>query len=125
MNKKYCPNISKNLISLISTLLVFVLLSFVFGDNSFAATSQTINFQGKIVRNDTGYEGLNVVAGAPACVITGSGNDTCDFQVKYYDASSGGNLLLTETFSNVEIGEYNGGFNLSLGADRSCTFGVY
>ena len=125
MIKKYCPNLAKNLISFVILLLIFVLSTTAFVGNVFAATSGTINFQGKIVRNDTGYEGLNVVAGTPACVIAGSGNDTCDFQVKYYDASSGGNLLLTEDYLNVEIGEYNGAFNLSLGSDSTPTAGVY
>lgn len=90
----------------------------------YSATSDSVNLQGKIVRNDTGYEGLNVSAGNPACVVAGSGNDTCDFRVRYYDASSGGNLLLTEQFSNLEIGQYNGVFNLALGSDPSPTAGT-
>jgi hypothetical protein len=49
----------------------------------------------------------------------------CDFQVKYYSASSGGTLLLTEDFSNVEIGQYNGAFTLSLGSDETPTAGTY
>ena len=81
----------------------------------FAAENQTISFQGKIVRNDTGYEGLNVTAGNPACVVSGAGNDTCDFQTLYYDASSSGNLLGKEDFLNEEIGEFGGVFNLPLG----------
>ena len=124
MRKTYCPKLAKNSIIFAIIPFLFVL---VFGgiNEAFAATSGTINFQGKIVQNATGYEGLNVVAGAPACVVTGSSNDTCDFQVRYYNASSGGDLLLTEEYSNVEIGEYNGAFNLSLGSDGSPTSGTY
>ncbi|MGI6475881.1 MAG: tail fiber domain-containing protein [Candidatus Dojkabacteria bacterium] len=91
----------------------------------FAISTSTINLQGKIVRNDTGHEGLNVTPGNPACVVAGANNDTCDFRVRYYDASSGGTLLLTETFSDKEIGQYNGAFNLSLGSDLSPTTGKY
>ncbi len=91
----------------------------------YSATSDTVNLQGKIVRNDTGYEGLNVTAGNPSCVVTGSGNDTCDFRIRYYDSSTAGNLLLTEQFSNIEIGQYLGVFNLSLGSDSAPVAGVY
>jgi len=104
---------------LIPTLFFFGLLQ------SPIYSAYTINLQGKIVRNDTGYEGLNVSAGSPSCVVDGSSNDTCDFRVRYYDASSGGTLLLTEEFSNVEIGQYKGVFNLSLGSDGSPTAGSY
>gem|GEM_PF-4521649 len=79
-----------------------------------AQMPSTINFQGKIVRNDSGYEGMNVTTGSPACVQAGA--DTCDFQVKYYSASSGGTLFLTETFADKEIGQYGGVFELSLGS---------
>jgi hypothetical protein len=75
--------------------------------------------QGKIVRNDTGYEGLNVVNGTPTCVASGA--DTCDFQVKYYSASTAGTLYLTEEFENVEIGDYGGVFNLKLGSGNMTT----
>jgi hypothetical protein len=80
-----------------------------------ATTDETINFQGKIVRNDTGYEGLNVTTGTPACVVAGVSNDTCDFRIKYYSVATGGSALGTEVFSNVEIGTYLGVFNLVLG----------
>ena len=113
MIKTNCPNIAKN-------LFILLIISFIFASliltPTYALTSETINFQGKIVRNDTGYEGLNVVPGTPACVVDGAGNDTCDFQVAYYTASTLGTLLLTETFTNVEIGEYEGIFELSLGS---------
>jgi type 1 fimbria pilin len=70
MTKANCPKLVKNSIILAIALLFFV------PNIANAATDSTINFQGKIVRNDTGYEGLNVTAGKPACVIEGSGNDT-------------------------------------------------
>jgi hypothetical protein len=119
----------RNLAKFVIILLGIFIPSFIFfgfwKGSIYAATSDTVNLQGKIVRNDTGHEGLNVTTGSPTCVVSGSGNDTCDFRIRYYDASSGGNLLLTEEFSNVEIGEYLGVFNLSLGSDISPTAGVY
>ncbi len=119
MIKTNCPKLVKN--SIIPAIALLLLVPGIVN----AATDSTINFQGKIVRNDTGYEGLNVTAGNPSCVVDGNGNDTCDFQVKYYSASSGGTLLLTEVFTNVEIGQYNGAFTLSLGSDGSPTAGTY
>ncbi len=112
MRKSNCPKVAKNLI------IPFVIFLFagIFSSDIFAATNNVVNFQGKIVRNDTGYEGLNVITGTPSCVVDGAGNDTCDFRIRYYDASTSGTLLLTETFSNTEIGAYNGAFDLSLGS---------
>ncbi len=119
----------RNLAKIVIIFLGILIPSFIFlgplKGPIYSATSDTVNLQGKIVRNDAGYEGLNVTAGNPACVVTGSGNDTCDFRVRYYDASTAGNLLLTEVFSNVEIGQYLGVFNISLGSDLSPTAGVY
>lgn len=74
-----------------------------------AAANSTINFQGKIVNKTSG---TNLVTGTPACVVSGAGNDTCDFRVNIYTESSGGTLLFREPHLNVEIGEYNGIFNL-------------
>ncbi len=119
MIKLDCPKLVKFSVILSIFFLVF------FPNAAFALSSNTINFQGKIVRNDTGYEGLNVTTGNPACVVAGNSNDTCDFEVKYYSASSGGTLLLTEHYQNTEIGQYNGAFNLSLGSDGSPTAGSY
>ena len=119
MIKTNCPKLVKN--SIIPAIALLLLVPSI----AFAATDSTINFQGKIVRNDTGYEGLNVTTGNPACVVSGNGNDTCDFRVRYYTASSGGTLLLTEVFSNIEIGQYNGAFTLSLGSDGAPTAGTY
>ncbi|KUK67334.1 MAG: Hemagglutinin-like protein, partial [candidate division WS6 bacterium 36_33] len=119
----------RNLAKIVIIFLGILIPSFIFlgplKGPIYSATSDTVNLQGKIVRNDAGHEGLNVTDGYPACVVSGSGNDTCDFRVRYYDASSGGNLLLTEVFSNVEIGQYLGVFNISLGSDLSPVAGVY
>jgi len=120
MRKSNCPKVAKKLI----IFLVIFLFAGTFPVGVSAATNNVINFQGKIVRNDTGYEGLNVVTGTPTCVVDGAGNDTCDFRIRYYDALTSGTLLLTETFSNVEIGAYNGVFDLSLGS-TSPTAGSY
>ncbi len=100
----------------IALTLSFVILSTFFTKSVFAQTSSTINLQGRIVRNDTGNEGLNVSAGNPACVFLGAANDTCDFRVRFYTVDTAGTLLGTETFSNYEIGEFNGIFNLPIGA---------
>ena len=96
-------------------LLTIFLFIFALSDVSYAQVdSETIRLQGKIVRNDTGYEGLNVVNGTPSCVLAGT--DSCAFRVRYYSASTAGTLYYTETYSNVEIGDYGGVFNLQLGA---------
>jgi hypothetical protein len=76
-----------------------------------AQANDTINFQGKIVNIG---DGTNLVAGTPACVVGGASNDTCDFRVSIYDEAAAGNLLWQETHTNIEIGSYNGVFNLQL-----------
>jgi hypothetical protein len=119
MLKTNCQGVAKNLFILIFLSLCFVVLT---SSTATALTSTSITFQGKIVRNDSGYEGLNVTNGSPACVQAGA--DTCDFRVQYYTASSGGTLLLTETFLNLEIGDYGGIFNLSLGNGTVTTTSV-
>jgi hypothetical protein len=123
MQEKYCLKLVKNIFIFLGILLPTFFLFFI--EKSYALSTNTINLQGKIVRNDTGYEGLNVTTGNPSCVVAGSSNDTCDFRVRYYSAASGGTLFLTEVFSNKEIGQYNGAFNLSLGSDPSPTAGSY
>jgi len=119
----------QNLAKIVIIFLGFLIPSFIFlgvlKGPIYSASSDTINLQGKIVRNDAGYEGLNISAGSPACVVSGDGNDTCDFRIRYYDAPTAGNLLLTEQFSNTEIGQYVGVFNLSLGSDPAPVAGVY
>lgn len=75
-----------------------------------AAANQEIKFQGKIVNKATG---TNI---SPACILSGAGNDTCDFRISVYDAASGGTALWSEILTDVEIGEYNGIFNLSIGS---------
>jgi len=77
-----------------------------------AASSQnTIKFQGKVVSKS---DGRNLIPGTPACVVAGAANDTCDLRVSLYDAASSGTLLWQEEHLNVEVGEYNGVFNLLL-----------
>jgi len=123
MREKNCPKIVKIIYTFLGILLpTFFLFA---AQKVHALSTDTINLQGKIVRNDTGYEGLNVTPGNPSCVVDGANNDTCDFRVRYYSASTGGTLFLTEIFSNKEIGQYNGAFNLSLGSDPSPTAGSY
>lgn len=113
--------VKKIAFSLIPTLAISVLMLSLLSDTTYATTSENIVLQGKIVRNDTGYEGLNVVNGTPSCVQ--SGTDSCDFRVRYYnDPDLGeGDLYLTETFSNKEIGDYAGVFNLTLGTGTVTT----
>ncbi len=118
MKKINCPNLAKNLFILLILSLVFAVF---FRGSLYALSSDKINLQGKIVRNDTGHEGMNVIPGSPACVINGAGNDTCDFRVSYYTAITGGTLLLTEDFVNVEIGQFDGVFELSLGSGTITT----
>ncbi len=80
-----------------------------------AAINNTINFQSKIVNKTTG---LNISAGSPACVAAGA--DTCDFRVRIWNQLSGGtatagnNLMYEELFTNIEIGDANGIFNLNI-----------
>lgn len=118
MKKTNCPNLAKNLIILLILSLIFAIL---FSSSIYALSSDNINLQGKIVRNDTGHEGMNVIPGSPACVVNGPSNDTCDFRVSYYTALTGGTLLLTEDFTNVEIGQFDGVFELSLGSGTVTT----
>ena len=112
------PNCLNRRIQVVFSILLSVILSgillYLLSDTSYAVGSDNINLQGKIVRNDSGYEGLNVVNGTPACVKSGA--DTCNFKVGYYSASSGGTLYYEELFTGVEIGNYGGVFNLLLGS---------
>jgi hypothetical protein len=82
-----------------------------------AASNNTSNFQGKIVIKNGGY---NVTATSPACVRA-SLTDTCAFRIGYYSAASGGTMLWREEFRNIEIGEYEGVFNLPLGTGTNGT----
>ncbi|MFA7683056.1 MAG: delta-60 repeat domain-containing protein, partial [Candidatus Dojkabacteria bacterium] len=121
MSQKNCLKRLKNtrFFFVLITSVLSLLLTFLLSDAIYAQTSDRISLQGKIVRNDPGYEGLNVVNGTPACVQSGA--DTCDFQVRYYSASVSGTLYFTETFSDVEIGDYGGVFNLKLGSGSPTT----
>lgn len=108
-----------NEVRLCVSVLVFTIISIIlaaililFSQPLQAASNNTFKFQGKIV-NVT--NGTNLNPGSPACVIAGPSNDTCDFRVRYYSASTGGTLFATEEFNNIEIGEYNGVFSYTLG----------
>ena len=62
---------------------------FTFNTPSFvhSVSSLQMNFSGKIVTND----GLDISSNMPTC-INSEGDDTCDFQIKYYDNDSAGVL---------------------------------
>ncbi|MBI2356689.1 hypothetical protein HYV12_01370, partial [Candidatus Dojkabacteria bacterium] len=92
---EYCLKFKKTALILLFIPVVGILFSIYISSEVFA-TDETINLQGRIVRNDTGNEGLNVSAGSPSCVFLGGSNDTCDFRVKYYSADTLGTLLATE-----------------------------
>ncbi|MCA9383271.1 hypothetical protein KC909_02815 [Candidatus Dojkabacteria bacterium] len=57
-------------------------------------------------------DGTNLAPGAPVCVSAGA--DTCDLRASIYSDPAGGTLLWQETHSNVELGDYEGVFNLQL-----------
>jgi hypothetical protein len=93
-------------------IAIFLSTSLIFIVPSFAASSDTSFFQGKIVIKS---DGTNISENNPSCVINGSANDTCDFRVGYYSAATSGDLLWQEDFLNVELGDNNGIFSLALG----------
>ncbi len=109
-------------LSKISCLCAIVLaFSFIFAFPIFespevvnAQANTTINFQSKIVNLSTG---TNLSSGSPACIVGGA--DTCDFRASIYSDPAGGTLLWQELHSNVELGDTNGIFNLSL--NSTCT----
>lgn len=91
-----------------------------------ATINNTINFQSKIVH---GTNGINISDGSPACVKSGA--DTCDFQVRIWNhptnsstTPGSGNLLFTQTFEDVEIGDTNGIFNLVINSCNSVASGA-
>ena len=107
-----------NLKVLLFTLcLAMVFSGVLFRDPVHATVNSTLNFQGKIVVKTTG---VNLTAGNPTCIIAGAGNDTCDFRVRIWNVQTSGtttagtNLLYEELFNNVELGAFDGVFNLSL-----------
>ena len=107
--------------------LVFVPVFAAFTTHSVdAAINNTINFQSKIVDKTTG---LNISNGTPACVTSGA--DTCDFQIRIWNDATGttttsgtGNLMFTQTFQDVEIGDTNGIFNLIINSCGSAKSGT-
>ncbi|KXK26642.1 MAG: hypothetical protein TR69_WS6001000649 [candidate division WS6 bacterium OLB20] len=74
-----------------------------------AAVASTLNFQGKIVNRP---DGTNLITGTPSCVAAGA--DTCDLRVSIYSDPVGGTLLWREPHENIELGDYEGVFSLSL-----------
>lgn len=95
----------------LTAFMLFVVFSFFLQNSKLQATSSLqMNFSGKIVSDS----GLDVSHNPPACV--GVGADACHFQIKYYNGSSGGTLLGSEVFENVELGDYRGYFNLKFGS---------
>ncbi len=95
----------------VRALVILAVLAFLFVPTTVSASSNTLNFQSKIVNL---VDGTNIDTGTPACVVAGNGNDSCDFRVNIFDASSGGNLLFSEDHTDTEIGHYNGIFNLEI-----------
>ncbi|MBD3363122.1 hypothetical protein GF362_05360 [Candidatus Dojkabacteria bacterium] len=86
--------------------ILFIILFFLsFRFTIFGATGiyETINFQAKIVELD----GTNSQA---------SCGNTCNFNFRIYDASSGGTLLWSETQNNVSV--QNGIINVKLGSSN-------
>jgi hypothetical protein len=76
-----------------------------------AQVNSTLHFQGKIVNKTTG---TNLVTGTPSCVVSGAGNDTCDFRVSIYSDPTSGTLLWQEVHQNLELGARDGVFDLAL-----------
>jgi hypothetical protein len=77
-----------------------------------SASYNTVNFQGKLIIKS---DGTNINTTSTPCILAGSSNDTCDFNVRYYNSAIGGTLFASEEFLNIEVGDYNGIFNLTLG----------
>ncbi len=95
----------------VKALFILAVIAFFFVPTTVSASSNTLNFQSKIVNL---VDGTNIDTGTPACVVAGNGNDTCDFRVNIYDDPSAGNLLFSEDHTDTEIGHYNGIFNLEI-----------
>ena len=105
----------------ISVILTAILFAF-FCMNANASINESFTFQGKITDND----GTNLLNADASCVVAGA--DTCDFKVSLYDSTTGGNLLWQETKQNIEIGDNDGIFNLTLdcaGTFSNCYQGSY
>lgn len=102
-NLKILPTIA------IALALVIFLALLSFPPSTLAAVSSQMSFQGKIVNKTNG---TNLVPGSPACVSAGA--DTCDLRISIYSDSVGGTLLWQETHEDVELGDYDGVFSLSL-----------
>lgn len=104
------------------TILTLILLGGFFYTSSISANvDNTINFQGKIVVQS---DGTNLTVGNPACIISGSSNDTCDFRVRIYNSQAGTEWMFEQTFQDVEIESYNGVFNLIVNGCNSLPIGT-
>ncbi|MEP7103701.1 MAG: kelch repeat-containing protein [Candidatus Dojkabacteria bacterium] len=116
-----------HLLSMIFVLLTIITLNLISTNQIHAAINNVINFQTKMIVKSTL---LNITSGTPpTCVVSGA--DTCDFRVRIWNLVSGGtatagnNLMYEELFNNVELGDGNGIFTLSInsvcGATSSST----
>ncbi|MBN1915368.1 hypothetical protein JW796_00005, partial [Candidatus Dojkabacteria bacterium] len=104
----------------ISFCVVFSTLAFGFFSLFFsglvsALIREEMSYSGKVTDSD----GTNLTTSDASCIVAGSSNDTCDFRFRIYDNSSGGNLLWEEIQSDIEIGEYDGIFQVQLGSVTS------
>lgn len=86
-----------------------------------AAIDNTVNFQGKIVNSSNG---TNVTSGNPGCIVSGPSNDTCDFRIRIFNASTAGDWMFGQTFQDVEIENFNGIFNLVINGCNSLPDGT-
>jgi N-acetylneuraminic acid mutarotase len=91
-----------------------------------SAGTNRLNLQTRIVDKTSG---VNINTVSPACVK--SGQDTCDFRIRIWNSSSStnttpttGNLMFTQTFQDVEIGDTDGIINLSLNSCGSTQVGL-
>lgn len=99
-------------IKVVSPLVIAFVVLFAFYPTSSlkAVSSLQMNFSGKIVTSD----GFDLSYASPDCILEGA--DTCHFQIKYYDDVGVGDLLGSEVFEDIELGDYRGYFNLKFGA---------
>lgn len=115
-------NIKKKSITLLAILVLGILFNSFLPPRVDAAINNTLNFQSKIINRSSG---LNISNESPACVVGGA--DTCDFRIRIWNLQSGGtitsgtNLMYEELFTNVEIGDTNGTFNLSINSICAAT----
>ena len=100
-----------SVLTVFAVLAVFVVMSLISSISTSAFSSDTSSFVSKIVYKVDGTNITNITP--PACIVAGDANDTCDFEIRYYSAATGGTLRGTEVFPDVEIGQYDGVHNLN------------